>query len=105
MSRTVFHASGFVDDGRASSVKITSYEGDLEDVVPGIVATIRSQGHDVKVSRTKPLGDWWLVAVDLLVTVKGSEGNPMWHHFAYPDSPWAGAGPAPTTETEEQNNG
>lgn len=94
--RTVLHASGFVSGARVSTVKLTSYDGDLEDVVPGIVAGMESQGHDVKVSRTRPLGDWWLVQVDLNVIVKrdGEEISRMWHVFAYPSEPWSSAGPA-----------
>lgn len=102
--RTVLHASGFIGGGRVSTVKLTSYDGDLEDVVPGIVAAIESQGHDVKVSRTRPLGDWWLVQVDLNVIVKrdGEEVSRMWHVFAYASEQWSGAGPAVTIEGPQQ---
>lgn len=83
--RTVLHASGFVNGDRVSTVSLTSYDGDLEDIVPGIVARMESQGHEVSVSRTRPLGDWWLVQVDLSVIVKrdGEEISRMWHVFAY----------------------
>lgn len=84
---TVLHASGFVHDNRPTSIRVTSYEGDLETVVPGIIRKIESQGHGVKVWRTKPLGDWWLVAVDLEVLVRDSD-SVMWHHFAYPSDQW-----------------
>lgn len=100
--RVTLHASGFVRDGKPTSVSITSYDADLEDVVPGVVAQIESQGHDVQWTRMRPLGDWWMVAADLDVTVKidGREDSHMWHHFCYAGDRWTIA--VPPTDVENR---
>ena len=86
VSAVVLHASGFVRDGKPTGVSITSYAGTIENIAPGIVAKIRSHGHEVKVTITRPLGGGACHAVELEVIVDPT--NPMWHVFTYAGDQW-----------------
>lgn len=89
----ILHAHGFVRDGAVTSVQITSYEGNLSEVVNGVLNEIKRQGHDVSTTTTRTLGGW-LVAVDATV---GVGVTTMWHRFSEPSDPWPMHSP-PTAE-------
>lgn len=90
MADRLLHASGFMRDGWPNEVKITSYDGTIEQVVPGIFERIEADGHDVKFRRTWPLGGGPLVKIDATVLVMrdGEQIGKMWHVFAYESDKW-----------------
>lgn len=89
----ILHASGFVHDGRPSSVHIAVYEGNLADVASGVIAAIK---HPTKTTTVRSLGGW-LREVHAYTDVNGVE---LWHVFSEPGEQWPmGAKPSDSEAT------
>lgn len=80
----ILHASGFVDDGRPSNVRIAAYDDTLANVASAVIAEIERHGHPTEIMTVRSLtGE--LKEVHAYTSINESE---LWHVFSEPGEQW-----------------
>lgn len=80
------HVTGFQSGDMSVSASVVN--GSVSEVAMRTLDKIRSFGHDVTEVATVRLLDGPVREVHATVTMRGSLGDPMWHRFLTPSSPW-----------------